>query len=112
MGLRVVSLAYGPAAESGANAAALLAWLPRLQELSSLQLRAVTGLCAIWDNPHYPSATAYRALTMGSNLQQIDLRDTGISAGAWQCAFQHGDMLTSITDRVCSQVIGYAHKWP
>lgn len=44
LGLRGASLESGTPAESAANAAALLAWLPRLQELSSLQLRAVNNL--------------------------------------------------------------------
>jgi hypothetical protein len=68
LGLRGVRLADGTStAEAAANAAALLAWLPSLQALSSLQLRKVDGLT---DDPRagsptlYPAPTAYSALTV------------------------------------------------
>jgi hypothetical protein len=111
LGLRGVSLNFSTAEVSGANAAALLAWLPALQGLSSLQLRVVTGLCAGRDDQpavaaaNYPPATAYRALTAGSRLQQIDLRGTDVDMWASRCAFQYVDNLTSITSlRLGSQV--------
>lgn len=89
LGLRGASLESGTPAESAANAAALLAWLPRLQELSSLQLRAVDNLSAglLGDEALYPPATAYRALTAGSVLRHIDLRGTCLNQDAWQRAF-------------------------
>ena len=89
LGLRGASLESGTPAESAANAAALLAWLPRLQELSNLQLRAVDNLSAglLGDEALYPPATAYRALTAGSVLRRIDLRGTCLNQDAWQRAF-------------------------
>jgi hypothetical protein len=95
LGLCGVFLNADTTTESGANAAALLAWLPRLHRLSSLQLRAVKGLCAAGrrpqDNELYPPATAYRALTTSSALQQIDLRGAILSEGAWRNAFPRDD---------------------
>ena len=100
LGLRGVSLECRSAVKSGANIAALLAWLPMLQGLSSLQLRAVAGLCA-WGRPelwrHFPAATAYSALTAGSALQHIDLRSTEFSQGACEHAFPLEGTLTNIT---------------
>jgi hypothetical protein len=94
---------YGTEEEAAANAAALLAWLPKLQELSSLQLRAVMGLEAEGDYI-YPSSTAYRALTAGIALQHIDLRGTELSQGAWQCAFPLARKFPNITSLRCGGV--------
>jgi hypothetical protein len=103
LGLHSVSLACDSAAQSGANAAALLAWLPMLQELSSLQLRAVRGLEAdsSGDTDLYPPTTAFRALTAGTALQHIDLRGTRPSQNAWQRAFPLVRKSTSITSLRC-----------
>jgi hypothetical protein len=101
LGLQGVSLWCGTPAEAAANVAALLAWLPRLQELSSLQLRDVVGLVpapqsyndsssdddSSPDVAPYPPPSAYSALTAGSALQHIDLRATWISRSVWQHAF-------------------------
>jgi hypothetical protein len=111
LGLQGASLRCGTPAEAAANVAALLAWLPMLQELSSLQLRDVVGLVpapqsyddassdddSSPDVAHYPPPSAYSALTAGSALQHIDLRATWISRSVWQHAFPRERKFTCIT---------------
>jgi hypothetical protein len=107
LGLRGVRLDHGSRQQAAAKAAAMLAWLPTLQDLTCLQLAAVEGL---HDNSQgrelYPPAAAYRALTAGSSLQHIDLRGTQLSQNAWQRAFPLVQKLTGIT---CLQIGD--HSW-
>jgi hypothetical protein len=99
LGLRGVTLRNGGTAT---GAAALLSWLPKLQGLSSLQLRSVTGMVPtspswLQAEPLFPADADYRSLTIGSNLQEIDLRGTKFTQAAWKCAFPLVDKLPGIT---------------
>ena len=98
LGLRGVDLKNvgppGSAAEAGANVAALLAWVAKLQGLSSLQLRTVAGLVPYHQEHQefWPPATAYNALTASSALQHIDLLFADISQkAAWRHIFPRDD---------------------
>jgi hypothetical protein len=100
LGLRGASLGHA-AAESAANAVALLAWLPSLPFLSSLQLRDMSGLvgrtAAALNAALYPAPTAYSALTAGSALQHIDFRRTECTKYAWQHMFPTTRSFTAIS---------------
>lgn len=102
--LHVLQLKLSPLEGAAEGAEQLLALLPKLRQLTALELHAALVQEA-------PSASAYSALTANSKLQALQLSSAQLPAGAWDAMFPaHGlqapAQLTFLRLAYCEEQLG------